>query len=176
MSEEIFIKDKTQKKNIKAKKKLSQAQLDGLAKGRARMAEKRAAKKAQQDKGKMEKDLKAQQENAAVQKEERRLKNKHIKLEKEQEIQRKFTEAQDKKRNDAISSFSQLKYNIMEQAQNYDDYFEFKEIMDTVSDDMILDSNKLYSHLETHLTKYKVEPPSNSHKQNLEMIMEEQKP
>ena len=51
MSEEIFIKEKSEQPQEKVKKKrqLTQKQLDGLAKGRAKMAEKRAMKKAMED-------------------------------------------------------------------------------------------------------------------------------
>ena len=81
MGEEIFIKEKKTAKTPKPKRKLTQAQLDGLAKGRQRMREKRAA---------LKKDAEVATTRLTQQKEERRQKKLHIDENREKAIKAKF--------------------------------------------------------------------------------------
>lgn len=193
MGEEIFIKEQQSKKKTttKPKKTLSQAQLDGLAKGRARMAEKRALKKAtakqekeEVDKELQKKDLKAVKESKTLHKEERKIRMKHIKEDREQKLKEKWEKDKlirqqeaEEKRNKEIERFSNLKYGIMETAKSEQEYNDFKSIMDKVDDNMIMDKTKLYSYLETSMKQFQVPTAksANPHKENLQIIMEEQR-
>ena len=117
--EEIFKKPEPEKKP-KKKRQLSQAQLDALAKGRARMAEKKAAEKPAkaQKKAVAKEDAKVVNENKTNQKKARQAKKKFLhNQEKEDAVRRKLQE----KRLQKIEEFEDLKYSYMARLKSEDE-------------------------------------------------------
>lgn len=165
MGEEIFIKEsKKVAKTPKPKRKLTQAQLDGLAKGRARMAEKRAA---------LKKDGKIATERLEKNKEDRRLKRQHINENREREIKAKF----EKKKMEKIQVFSELKYQALEKCKTEKEYNELNSIFDEIDDNMITDTTNLHKMLMEKANKYRIpKKVENSHRDKLREMESLQKP
>tara|TARA_Y100001938_G_C8066098_1_gene420265 strand:+ start:847 stop:1299 length:453 start_codon:yes stop_codon:yes gene_type:complete len=115
MSEEIFIKEKP-------KRKLTQAQLDGLAKGRAKVKAKRDAKNGKP----------TRQETM---KEERKKKNKTIAEQREIELQRKL----EKKHQEKIDRFNEIKYKYMDRCKTLSEMREMKEMLDDIEEEEVYD-------------------------------------
>jgi len=153
VKEEIFDKKKSEKPQEKKKKKLSQAQLDGLARGRAKMAEKRLANKKAMEKA----DADAEKQNRKAEKELRKEKRKAIDRQKEHDIEVKVKREYMTKRKKKIQDFANLKYKWLEKAKTPQEYSDFKEAMNGITEDMIVNDKvdvylgnylnyKLFSH------------------------------
>ncbi len=161
--EEIFIKEVKPKK----KRELSQKQLEGLAKGRAKMAEKRKLKKEMDTKRKQleQIDTKATLDN---QKEVKKSRGRKKKILEEQEIIKvKQEEDYITKKNRADKSskkFINLKTNAIANIKSTEELNEFEKIMSGVSKDMERDPEQLYKYLRGHgdrligKTKQKLRP------------------
>lgn len=136
-------------KQKKEKKTLTDKQLEGLAKGRAKVAEKRALKKAINDKKKaLEKlDSKAEQENGKVDKEEKKKRKKAVKFSEEQELDWKQRKEKGEK---STSKFNKLKIGALEKIKSTKEMEEFEKIMNGVSADISKDPAKLYAYLREH--------------------------
>ena len=165
MSEEIFIKEAEESKPQKPKKKrvLSEKQLEGLAKGRAKMAEKRRLKKELENKRKelASLDTKAVKENQKEAKASRGRKKKVI--EEQKVIEEDWKEK--KKRGDKSSSkFNKLKTGAIKHLKSTEEMDEFEKIMRGVSKEMERNPEELYAYLREHgdrligKTKKKLQP------------------
>jgi len=153
VKEEIFDKPKKQAEKNKQKKKLTQAQLDGLARGRAKMAEKRLAEKKRKEKA----DAEADKANRKAEKELRKEKRLQIDKQKEHDIEVKVKREYMTKRKKKIQDFANLKYKWLEQAKTPQEYNDFKDAMNGITEDMIVNdkvdiylghylNHKLYHH------------------------------
>ena len=171
MSEEIFIKEKATK--AKPKKQLSQKQLEGLAKGRAKMAEKRAMKKAMSDaKQRLKKDKaenKIIQQTKETHKTERQQKKKAVKYSEEQEQ----TYKQKKEMGERSSNkFNKIRMEALKFIKTEDDLEEYDRIMAGVSSAMAKDPAQLYDYLNGHSAR--LQPAKKAKKKsNLSLIVEE---
>ena len=148
---DIFVKDDTPPPP-KQKKKLSEAQLKALEKGRVKMAEKRAKAKEAEEKGIAKKDTEIVKENQKVQKKSRANMKKTILINKqrEEEIKEKINQKRQKK----INEFIDLKYEYMEKCSNHKQYEAFKGIFESIDEEMILDTTRLHKHLTEQANKY----------------------
>tara|TARA_R100000654_G_scaffold16129_1_gene33991 strand:- start:8700 stop:9281 length:582 start_codon:yes stop_codon:yes gene_type:complete len=153
VKEEIF--DKKEKKQAeqsveKKKRKLTQAQLDGLAKGRLRMKEKREAEKL----AKAKLDALAEKANKKAEREARKEKKKAIDRQKEHDIEVKVKREYMTKRKKKIQDFANLKYKWLEKAKTPQEYNDFKEAMNGITEDMIV-NDKVDVYLG-HYLNYKI--------------------
>jgi hypothetical protein len=145
MSEDIFVKD-TKKPS---KRQLSDKQKEGLAKGRAKMAEKRKLKKAMEEK---RKQLQKKEENiiletAEVHKKQRKKKKEQV----ADSIEKELTYKQKKDLEDASQTkFSKLKMEALNHINSSDDLNEFEIIMNGVSKEMARNPSLLYGYLQAH--------------------------
>jgi len=148
---DIFVKDDTAPPP-KVKRKLSEAQLKALEKGRVKMAEKRAKAKEAEEKVIAKKDTEIVKENQKVQKKSRANMKKTILINKqrEEEIKEKINQ----KRQNKINEFIDLKYEYMEKCSNHKQYEAFKGIFESIDEEMILDTSRLHKHLTEQANKY----------------------
>ena len=156
VKEEIFdkkVKKQAEQPVEKKKRKLTQAQLDGLAKGRLRMKEKREAEKL----AKAKLDALAEKANKKAEREARKEKKRAIDKQKEHEIEQKVKREYMTKRKKKIQDFANLKYKWLEKAKTPQEYSDFKEAMNGITEDMIVNDKvdvylghylnyKLYTH------------------------------
>jgi hypothetical protein len=172
MSEEMFIKEsvaETTPKAPKAKKQLSERQLEGLKKGRERMAEKRKEKKVIENKKKalMEMDKKVVEENTSKNKKERKEKKEKI-----ADSEEKLSFAIRKERGEkSLNKFNKIKLDTVDKIKSMDDLKEFETIMGGVSNDMAKNPEKLYAYLEEHANRLTPNKKANK-KSNLSLIVE----
>jgi len=123
VSEDIYIKDKP-------KRKLTQAQLDGLAKGRAKVKEKREEAK---------NNDKVVKENTKRNKQTRAKMNRTIAEQKELELEKKL-ETEHKQK---IDEFNTIKYKYMDRCKTLAEMREMKSILDTIEEEEIYDLKKV---------------------------------
>ncbi len=119
-------------KTEKPKKKLSEAQLKALAKGRAKVAEKR---KLAEQKNNDKEIVKTR----TIQKREYKSKNKTIQLQKEEEIQNRLKQESINR----IEAFTKLKYKYMEQAKTLQELDDMKMVLDDIQEEDLMDLKKL---------------------------------
>ena len=119
-------------KTEKPKKKLSEAQLKALAKGRAKVAEKR---KLAEQKNNDKEIVKTR----TIQKREYKSKNKTIQLQKEEEIQNRLKQESINR----IESFTRLKYKYMNQAKTLQELDDMKTVLDDIQEEDLMDLKKL---------------------------------
>lgn len=119
-------------KTEKPKKKLSEAQLKALAKGRAKVAEKR---KLAEQKNNDKEIVKTR----TIQKKEYKSKNKTIQLQKEEEIQNRLKQESINR----IEAFTKLKYKYMEQAKTLQELDDMKMVLDDIQEEDLMDLKKL---------------------------------
>tara|TARA_R110002072_G_scaffold186277_1_gene343158 strand:+ start:387 stop:836 length:450 start_codon:yes stop_codon:yes gene_type:complete len=144
--EEIF--EEAVPEPTKRKKQLSQKQLDGLAKGRAKVAERRAEKKklAEQQKHFDEKMIEQKVEN-------RKKKREAIKTD-EEETWRKTLVAKSQNKV-KIQNFKTLRTKYLKRCQTAEDFDELKGRLDEITEDDILDNDRLKNKLIKMLDNYK---------------------
>ena len=144
--EEIF--EEAVPEPTKRKKQLSQKQLDGLAKGRAKVAERRAEKKklAEQQKHFDEKMIEQKVEN-------RKKKREAIKTD-EEETWRKTLVAKSQNKV-KIQNFKTLRTKYLKRCQTAEDFDELKGRLDEITEEDILDNDRLKNKLIKMLDNYK---------------------
>ena len=144
--EEIF--EEAVPEPTKRKKQLSQKQLDGLAKGRAKVAEKRAEKK------RMAEERKNFDAKMIEQKAENRKKKRDIVRFDEEEEYRMVLE---KKSQDKIKlqNFKTLRTKYLKRCETAEDFDELKSRLDEITEDDILDKDRLKNKLIKMLDNYK---------------------
>ncbi len=140
--EEIF--EEAVPEPSKRKKQLSQKQLDGLAKGRARMAEKRAAKKKQSEFE--EKMIEQKQANRAT-------KRMIVKADDEEAHYRTLLANDEKEKK--LKNFRELRTKYLKRCQTKEDFDELRQKLDTLDEDDICDNVKLKEKLIKMLSNYK---------------------
>lgn len=147
----MFVKEinEPSEKPKKPKRKLTEKQLEGLAKGRAKMAEKRAMKKKMTEKKKelQNLDMKATQENQSTHKKDRQNKKEAVK--KSYEIEEDFKEKK-AKANKSLNKFNKLKMGALDKIKSTKEMLEFEKIMKGVNNDMAKNPEKLYTYLREH--------------------------
>tara|TARA_R110002072_G_scaffold271842_1_gene431829 strand:- start:754 stop:1326 length:573 start_codon:yes stop_codon:yes gene_type:complete len=161
--EEMFNKE-VDKVVKKPKRKLTEKQLENLAKGRAKMAEKRAAaklKKAETDEKKLvkssDKCAKEGQKTDKINHKEKRRTLKEINAEKEKTILARLEkEETDKynKKNSRMDLFTSLKVKCLEQAKCVSEYNEIKNALDGIDEDTLHNDDKLKSYAKTIMKPY----------------------
>lgn len=119
-------------KEEKPKRKLTEAQLKGLAKGRAKVAEKRRIALEKEN----EKEILKTRQN---QKREYKHKNKTIQLQREEEIEEKLKQESINR----IEAFTKLKYKYMEKAKTLTELRDMKSVLDTITEEDLMDLNAL---------------------------------
>lgn len=152
MSEEMFIKEtETEAIEVKPKKKrqLTEKQLEGLRKGREKMAEKRKMKKALTEKKKalQKKDGEASKQNLQTEKKERKAKKKAVEESVIQELTFKEKKVKAEK---SASKFAKLKLKALDSIKTSKELEEFEKIMKGVSSDMAKNPEQLYTYLREH--------------------------
>tara|TARA_R110001632_G_scaffold27674_2_gene74213 strand:- start:8256 stop:8807 length:552 start_codon:yes stop_codon:yes gene_type:complete len=140
MSEMMFEKERP-------KKELSKRQKDALAKGRAKLKQKRIGTIIEEN----EVSIPPPNPYKARQREERLLRQKVLDEKREIDIYNKLM----KKGNDKINRFKELKYNWLDQAPSMKEYNDFKGVLDTITEEDILTDNHL-SKLEYGLDSFRV--------------------
>ncbi len=161
--EEIFNKE-VDKVVKKPKRKLTEKQLENLAKGRAKMAEKRAAAKAKKAETDAKKLVKSsdkcakehQKETKKAHKEKRRT-LKEINAEKEKlilaRLEKEETDKNNKK-NTRLDLFTSLKVKCLEQAKSVSEYNEIKAALDGIDEDTLHNDDKLKSYAKNIMKPY----------------------
>lgn len=119
-------------KTEKPKKKLSEAQLKALAKGRAKVAEKR---KLAEQKNNDKEIVKTR----TIQKKEYKSKNKTIQLKKEEAIQERLKQESINR----IEAFTRLKYKYMDKAKTLQELDDMKTVLDDIQEEDLMDLKKL---------------------------------
>ena len=119
-------------KTEKPKKKLSEAQLKALAKGRLKVAEKR---KLAEQKNNDKEIVKTR----IIQKKEYKSKNKTIQLQKEEEIQNRLKQESINR----IEAFTRLKYKYMDKAKTLQELDDMKTVLDDIQEEDLMDLKKL---------------------------------
>lgn len=168
-SEEIFEKNDGDVEIVKPKpkRKLTEKQLANLAKGRAKMAEKRKAKAAELKKAEKEKKAIVKEEKKAVKeikKEKTAAKKKRNQLLKEQEKEEAHFKALKEKeledvRNSKISNFQQLRTRYLTACKSTADYSKLKAHLDSIDEDTVLDETKLKATLLDMISNYATRKP-----------------
>ena len=139
---------------------MSEAQLAALAKGRARMAEKRAKEK---------QDAKVVKDSATKNKKARQQKKKFLhNQDKEDAVRRKIQENRNKK----IEEFENLKYSFMSRLDDEGDIVKFNSYFDDIDESMILQPDKLHQHLLGKIPSNTTNI-TNQQEENLELELEE---
>ena len=119
-------------KTEKPKKKLSEAQLKALAKGRAKVLEKR---KLAEQKNNDKEIVKTR----TIQKKEYKSKNKTIQLKKEEAIQERLKQESINR----IEAFTRLKYKYMDKAKTLQELDDMKTVLDDIQEEDLMDLKKL---------------------------------
>ena len=172
VNEEIFNKE-IEKVVKKPKRKLSEKQLENLAKGREKMKLKREQAKTQKDdktKEKVEKKVlkesdkcakKGQVENRKAHKEKRRT-LKEINAEKEQKILERLEKQElDKsnKKNSRMDLFTSLKVKCLQEAKSVHEYKEIKQALDGIDEDTLHNDDKLKDYAKKVMSVYTKKEP-----------------
>ena len=144
--EEIF--EEAVPEQTKRKKQLSQKQLDRLAKGRAKVAERRAEKK------RLAEERKGFDEKMIEQKVENRNKKKEIMKLTEEDEYRKILEKK-KQGVNKISAFKVLRTKYLKRCETAEDFDELKGRLDQITEEDILDNDRLKNKLIKMLDNYK---------------------
>lgn len=144
--EEIF--EEAVPEPTKRKKQLSQKQLDGLAKGRAKVAERRAEKK------RLAEERKGFDAKMIEQKAENRNKKKEIMKADEEEEHRKMLEKRSQN-SIKIQNFKTLRTKYLKRCQTAEDFDELKRRLDEITEEDILDNDRLKNKLIKMLDNYK---------------------
>jgi len=161
VDEEIFEKE-VDKVVKKPKRKLTEAQLANLAKGRAKMAEKRRLAKEAKEKAKAEgkEEVKGEKEHIKTKKTNVKAKRKTLKeinKEKEQSILAKLEKQEAEKtakRQTREDLFHSLKVKCLEQAKTVNEYQEIKVALDGIDEDTLHDDNKLKAYAKKVMKPY----------------------
>tara|TARA_R110002153_G_scaffold140429_1_gene291402 strand:+ start:37 stop:642 length:606 start_codon:yes stop_codon:yes gene_type:complete len=162
-SEDIFDKE-IEKVVKKPKKKLSEKQLANLAKGREKMALKRAELKAKKEANENKKLVKDSdkcakeglKEKKAQHKNKRRT-LKEINAEKEKQILLKLEKEaneSNKKKNSRVELFTNLKIKCLEKAKSVKEYTEIKECLDNIDEETLHDDEKLKEYAKKVMLPY----------------------
>tara|TARA_R110000744_G_scaffold264176_1_gene378447 strand:- start:771 stop:1220 length:450 start_codon:yes stop_codon:yes gene_type:complete len=144
--EEIF--EEAVPEPTKRKKQLSQKQLDGLAKGRAKVAERRAEKKRLAEQGKVF-DAKMIEQKA-----DNRNKKREIMKSNEEEEYRLMLEKRSEN-SVKIENYKTLRTKYLKRCQTAEDFDELKRRLDGITEEDILDNDRLKNKLIKMLDNYK---------------------
>lgn len=162
-TDEIFIKDdSTEEPEIvkKPKRKLTEKQLANLAKGRAKMAEKRRL--AREGNGKptqkqiVKEEKKAVKEIKKEKKEAKKKKNKLLAEQEREELyfqelkERELEQLQDKK----LSNFQQIRTRYLTACKTTEEFSTLKAHLDSIDEETVLDDNKLKETLLKMISGY----------------------
>lgn len=167
VEEEVFNKE-VDKVVKKPKRKLTEKQLENLAKGRARMAEKRRlAKEKAEQKAKEKDDKKTAKESEKVAVEGQKAKHKahkqkrrtlkEINAEKEAQILarlQKEDEEKTNKKNARLDLFTSLKVKCLEKAKSVSEYNEIKQALDGIDEDTLHNDAKLKEYAKNVMKPY----------------------
>ena len=134
-SEKIFIKE-DEEKPIKKKRVLTEKQLEGLRKGREKVALKRQQIK--------EKKINKDGENLQIKEKKTQLKDKKVNQKKQHALNKVIQNASNKKK---LNDFEDKKYEIMSNLDNENSFNIIEEKLKDIPKDIILDHSKLIPYL-----------------------------
>lgn len=167
-SDEIFVKDESAPEPEivkKPKRKLTEKQLANLAKGRAKMAEKRRLKnqglKEKKEEEKEKKIIVKEEKKAVkeIKKEKKEAKKKKNRLLLEQEREELyFQELKEREleqlQNDKISNFQQIRTRYLTACKTTEEFSQLKAHLDSIDEETVLDDNKLKETLLKMISGY----------------------
>jgi len=161
-TEEIFDKeiDKVVKK---PKRKLTEKQLENLAKGREKMRLKREADKLKKEKGIVKEADKGAKQDQKEQKKALKVKRKTMKeinIEKQKNILEKLEKAEKKKsakREEREALYHTLKLKCLEKAKSVKEYTEIQTALDGIDEDILHDDEKLKDYAKEIMKPYILE-------------------
>lgn len=177
MNEEIFIKD-TAEPTKKPKRKLTEKQLENLAKGRAKMKLKREALKKNKDVKEVKKVVKSNKESAKTEKEHNKIKRKTIKekrktmkqINKEKELAHL---AKLQKQDNTENNVSKYRAECLSKAKNVTEYREIESVLDGITPDILHNEDKLKAYCKASMTKFIKKKVVIDESKNLTTIIEE---
>lgn len=155
-TEDIFIKPTTEEPKAKPKRKLTEKQLAGLAKGREKMKLKREeAKKLKETKTADKQTSKALKEHNTIKKKAHKEKKKTMKqINKDKEIAHLEKLKKRESKEDRVST---LRANCLSKAKTTAEYREIEGVLDGITQDILHDDEKLKSYCKESLSKYIVD-------------------
>ena len=178
MPEEIFIKDtdKSVEKPKKPKRKLTEKQLENLAKGRAKMAAKRAEAKKNKD---SKTAVKVDKESSKDAQKHIKIKRKAIKekrktmkeINKEKELAHLAKLQKQEKKETNVSKY---RAECLSKAKTTAEYREIESVLDGITGDILHDEDKLKEYCKASMTKYaKKKVKISEEKNTIKTIVEE---
>ena len=155
-------------KEIKIKKrrlKLSDSQMAALARGKARIADKKRMKILKEKKQEIierKKEADFSSETIALKKENKKKKSEILKNTKETKIRERLLEKKKKKEweNERKAQWELMREETLEKCENVDDFDELSNHLDTLDDDDIFDDEKMRVKLNKIYDLYKYVPQS----------------
>ena len=155
-------------KEIKIKKrrlKLSDSQMAALARGKARIADKKRMKTLKEKKQEIverKKEAEFSSETIALKKENKKKKSEILKNTKETKIRERLLEKKKKKEweNERKAQWELMREETLERCENVDDFDELSNHLDTLDDDDIFDDEKMRIKLNKIYDLYKYVPKS----------------
>ncbi len=159
-TEEIFDKEIDKVVEKKPKRKLTEKQLENLAKGREKMRLKREADKLKKEKGIIKEADKGAKQDQKEQKKALKSKRKTMKeinMEKQKAILDKLEKEEKKKsskREEREALYHTLKLKCLEQAKSVKEYTEIQTALDGIDEDILHDDEKLKDYAKQIMKPY----------------------
>ena len=158
--EDIFDKEIDKVVEKKPKRKLTEKQLENLAKGREKMRLKREAEKKKKEQGiikESDKGAKQDQKEAKKNLKTKRKTMKEINIEKQKAILEKLEKEEKKKsakREQREALYHTLKLKCLEQAKSVKEYTEIQTALDGIDEDILHDDEKLKEYAKQVMKPY----------------------
>ena len=159
-TEEIFDKEIDKVVEKKPKRKLTEKQLENLAKGREKMRLKREAEKLKKEKGIIKEADKGAKQDQKEQKKalkQKRKTMKEINIEKQKAILEKLEKEEKKKsskREEREALYHTLKLKCLEQAKSVKEYTEIQTALDGIDEDILHNDEKLKEYAKQIMKPY----------------------
>ena len=174
MNEEIFIKDNAEPPK-KKQRKLTEKQLENLAKGREKMKLKREQAKKNKEVKKIEKSNK---ESAKTEKEHNKIKRKNIKEKRKtmKQINKEKEEAhlaKLMKQDETENKVSKYRAECLSKAKNVNEYREIESVLDGITPDILHNEEKLKAYCKSSMNKFIKKKVVIDDSKNLSTIIEE---
>tara|TARA_R110000823_G_scaffold163764_6_gene295955 strand:- start:770 stop:1312 length:543 start_codon:yes stop_codon:yes gene_type:complete len=177
MNEEIFIKDTTETPK-KPKRKLTEKQLENLAKGREKMKLKREQAKKNKGVKEVKKIVKSNKESAKTEKEHNKIKRKTIKEKRKtmKQINKEKEEAhlaKLMKKDDTENKVSKYRAECLSKAKDVNEYRQIESVLDGITPDILHNEDKLKEYCKKSMTKFIKKKVVIDERKNLTTIIEE---
>ena len=174
MNEEIFIKD-TAEPPKKPKRKLTEKQLENLAKGREKMKIKREQAKKNKD---VKKVVKSNKDSSKTEKEHNKIKRTTIKEKRKtmKQINKEKEEAHLQKlmkQDDTENKVSKYRAECLSKAKNVNEYRQIESVLDGITPDILHNEKKLKAYCKASMGKFVKKKVVIDEGKNLTTIIEE---